>query len=79
MKWKEVISKYGDWSEKKKKGMRVTEKEQNKKVDHEANIKYILTENMDNEFIKQISMNRFKKVSKIQSGKNTNKVILGTV
>lgn len=35
------------WKKKKKKGMRVTEKEQNKKVDHEANIKYILTENMD--------------------------------
>ena len=34
---------------------------------------------MDNEFIKQISMNRFKKVSKIQSRKNTNKVILDTV
>lgn len=29
---------------KKKKGMRVTEKEQNNTVDHEANIKYILTE-----------------------------------
>ena len=31
---------------------------------------------MDNEFIKQISTNRFKKVSKIQSRKNTNKIIL---
>lgn len=35
--------------------MRGKEKSKKKKVDHEANIKYILTENMDNKFTKQIS------------------------
>ena len=39
---------------KKKKRNERYRKEQNKKVDHEANIKYILTENMHNEFTKQI-------------------------